>query len=483
MTRAGPHPGASRPVVVGGGVAGLVVAWELARSGRCPLLVEASDRVGGALARHTVAGLEMDAGAESFATSSPAVTELLELLGLAPDIVRPNPVGAWVRHEGGTAPLPAGALLGIPVRPMAADSRRVLGLAGAARAAADRLLPRSLGNGSASLGTLVTARMGRRVVRRLVEPVAGGVYSTDPDRLDLDTVAPTLRAALGTAGSLSGAVRAIRGGGQRPGSAVAGLTGGMFTLVDALAEAIIAAGGEIRTGSPVRALERTGSSWLLRLDGESSAAGQLVLALPGAPMMKLLRGPYLLQTIGSDAFSPSSGNPETNEVLLATLVVDQPELDLHPRGTGVLVAARATGVTAKALTHATAKWAWMAERAGPARHVLRLSYGRAGAPMPEPADLIRVAMLDAAELTGVALTAGALVGSAVVPWTSTLPRLAPGHRAAMEKLRTAAKTRTGLHLTGSFLAGTGLAAVVADARRTAAAVLQPWDADARTGLH
>ena len=55
-------------VVVGGGVAGLVAARELAHEGLRTLLLEERDTLGGAVAGHTVAGLRLDAGAESFAT-------------------------------------------------------------------------------------------------------------------------------------------------------------------------------------------------------------------------------------------------------------------------------------------------------------------------------------------------------------------------------------------------------------------------------
>ena len=91
-------------------------------------------------------------------------------------------------------------------------------------------------------------------------------------------------------------------------------------------------------------------------------------------------------------------------VLICTLVVDDHRLDAAPRGTGVLVSAHATGVRAKALTHATAKWPWLAELAGPGRHVLRLSYGRGdGTDLPAESELAAVALADAAELLGVAL--------------------------------------------------------------------------------
>ena len=177
-----------RVVVLGAGVGGLAAALELARAGLRPLVLEAGTMAGGAVSAHTVGGLELDAGAESYSVARPATAVLIDELGLTDRVRQPSPVGAWVRHSGGAAPLPALAFLGIPGHPWAADVRRVIGLAGAVRATADRARP---AHGlDKSLGSLVRARMGRRVLERLVEPVAGGVYAADPDTLDIGTVAP-----------------------------------------------------------------------------------------------------------------------------------------------------------------------------------------------------------------------------------------------------------------------------------------------------
>lgn len=447
-------------VVVGGGIAGLVVAWELARAGRRPHLLEAGAVLGGCIARHTVGGLDLDAGAESYATATPAVATLIGDLGLAAQLVTPNPLGAWVRHAGGSAPLPTAALLGIPAHPLAADVRRVLGPLGSARAGLDLLLPARFGaNGSASLGSLVRRRMGRTVVDRLVEPVAGGVYSTDPDELDVDSVQPRLRAVLARTGSLARSAGELRGGGERPGSAVGGMAGGLFTLVTALTGAIESLGGTVTIGAGVSSIRRQDEGWQLTTSAGSVIAGTVVLAVPGPVAVNLLRG--------LDLTAPAASGM-TSDVLLVTLVLDAAPLDSHPRGTGVLVSSRAAGVTAKALTHATAKWGWLAERAGPGRHVLRLSYGRGHEAPPDEDRLADTALTDAAALTGVPLPTSALVDSGVVRWSSALPRPQPGHRADMDRLRAEVAQRPGLFLTGSMVAGTGLAAVVADARSVAA---------------
>lgn len=462
-------------VVIGGGIAGLVVAWQLARAGRRPLLLEAGAVVGGVLSSHRVGGLTLDAGAESFATTRPSVGELIDDLGLRAAVVRPSPAGAWVRHSSGTAPLPAGGLLGIPARPWAADVRRVVGAAGSARACLDRVLPRSSTEPSyATLGALVRSRMGRRVLDRLVEPVAGGVYAADPDQLEIQTIVPGLPAALSATRSLSAAVSRLRAGDARPGGAVASLTGGMYTLARALGAAVTNAGGTVRTDLSVTRLARAelaGSpggireGWQIPVPGGSTiVAGQVVLALPGDAAAALLAG------AASDI--PSSVlRPPATEVLLCTLVLHDTRLDRAPRGTGVLVSRTATGVRAKALTHATAKWAWLAGSAGPGRHVLRLSYGRSpdGGDLPAGAGLPDIALQDASTLLGLKLAPESVVDTAVLRWSSALPTPVPGHAAGVEALRVALAPRR-LSVVGSAVAGTGLAAVVADARREAEAL-------------
>ena len=83
-------------VVVGAGAAGLVAAREITKVGMQVTVVEASDQVGGAIRTGEVAGLELDLGAESFATRGGHVASLIDELGFSDDVVSPNSAGAWV---------------------------------------------------------------------------------------------------------------------------------------------------------------------------------------------------------------------------------------------------------------------------------------------------------------------------------------------------------------------------------------------------
>ncbi|MBD8024839.1 protoporphyrinogen/coproporphyrinogen oxidase [Microbacterium gallinarum] len=393
--------------VVGGGVAGLVVARRLALSGADVVVYEASDRLGGTVAPQDVAGIGLDAGAESFAVRGGVVAALLAELGLADDIVEPRPGPAWLQPATGPAvPLPATALLGIPADPLADDVVRVVGADAARRASAlDGRGP--LGAVPASLGALVRERYGDAVLERLVAPVVHGVHSVHPDELPVARAHPGLPDALVSAGSLGAAVGRLRADAP-PGAAVAGIRGGVNRIVPALAADLERHGGVVRLGT--------------RVDDPASLDGTVVTAAPGL-------------------VSPAGVG---RRIDLVTLAVEQRELDAAPRGSGLLVAAGAP-VAARALTHATAKWDWLREAAGD-RHVLRLSYD------VTPSDPFETARQDAETLLGVELPV--VVDAAVVTWTRPAPAEA-----------------SDLLVVGETVAGSGLAGIIAHADRTAAELL------------
>ncbi|MGN6221918.1 MAG: protoporphyrinogen/coproporphyrinogen oxidase [Microbacterium sp.] len=402
-----PDP-SDRYSVVGGGVGGLVVARRLAAAGARVTVFEASDHLGGTVARHEVAGIGLDAAAESFAVRGGVVAALLAELGLQDDIVAPAPGPAWLQPVVGDAvPLPATALLGIPADPLADDVVRVVGREAAVRAV--ELDARPVGAVPDTLGALVRERHGAGVLDRLVAPVVHGVHSQHPDEVPVARAHPGLADAVSAAGSLGGAVARLRAAAP-PGAAVAGIRGGTHRIVPALTDDLGRRGGDVRLNSRVDDLSRLG--------------GTVIVAAPG------------IATAGAPG----------RRIDLVTLVVEQDELDAAPRGTGLLVAAGAP-VGARALTHATAKWAWLREAAA-GRHVLRLSYDQT------PADPVAAARADAEKLLGVALPR--LVDAAHVSW------MRPGAASA---------SPPGVTLVGETVAGSGLAGIVAHAERTAAELL------------
>jgi protoporphyrinogen/coproporphyrinogen III oxidase len=457
--------GTASALVLGGGISGLLSARELAASGYRVTVLEAGREWGGCVGSHVVAGLTLDSGAESFATRSDAVAALARELGLSGRIVQPRPDGAWVQLPEGARELPKTGVLGIPANPWDPEVRRSLGLLGSLRASLDRILPASVGAAAdvVSVAALVKARMGRRVLGRLVEPVVGGVHSADPALLDVDMVAPGLRAGLRKHGSLAAAVAAQRrnsAGPAKAGSAVAGLEGGMHTLVSALVSELRGRGVTLLSGARAESVARISTGWRVAAAGQTYDAGLLVVAVDGPAAVGLLE-----EAVPAIAGKKPGSGPD---VQLVTLVLDKPELDRRPRGTGILVAPQTAGIQAKALTHATGKWDWLAEAAGPGRHVLRLSYGRVEGAGSQPAGLdtddglLAASLLDASALLDVGINRQDVVDWDVVRWPGSLPFAAVGHRARVTAIREACNAAGGLAVVGGWVAGNGLAAVVSD---------------------
>ncbi len=411
----------ARFLVAGGGVAGLVTAWELARAGAGVVVLERADRLGGQVRRGELAGIPVDLGAEAFATRGGVVAALATELGLAAAVVAPAEAGAWLYPTTGRAvPVPRTSVLGIPGVPLAADVVAALGTRAALRAFADALIPGTVGSKARTLGALVRARMGAATLERLVAPVVRGVHSAHPDELELDRVVPGLRAALVREGSLARAVRGMRAAAPA-GSAVQGLRGGMHTLVATLERELAALGAEVRTGVEVSDV-RAGS---LLAAGER-LRGTVVVATPGL--------------VGE--------RPPVRAITLVLLAIEDARLDAAPRGTGLLVAEGAPGVAARALTHVTAKWP---DPARGARHVVRLSYDRVGA------DWRAVAVADASALLGVPLDLARVVDATRVDWARSGRVEHPPE---------------GVAAVGEWVAGTGLASVVAHARKVTGSLLE-----------
>lgn len=464
----------TRVVVVGGGIAGLIAAWECARIGMDVTVVEASSTVGGAIRGASVGGLLLDVGAESYATRGGHVRRLIDELGLASDVVTPAGGRAWLGGipgvPGGAAPLPAGGVLGIPANPFAPDVRRIIGWGGAWRAYLDRLRPVLTIGHTHSLGALVSTRMGARVLERLVAPVVQGVYSARPVDIDVDLAAPGLNAALTRTGSLSGAVSVLSAerATKAPGGAVEGIRGGMTRLVEALLARLDEFGVTVLTHTRAAALSRTAEGWRVEIEGAPGKVGDqegalmadaVIVATDEATSRELLRAS--VPELGAEpGIAP--------EIEVVSLVIDAPALDAAPRGSGVLTVPGS--YTAKALTHATAKWAWLAEAArslAPHRHVVRVSFGSQGEPAAT-ADLdddeaAALALTEASALLGVLLEAGQLVGAHRERYTQSQPASVIGREAQTTAARARVAAVPGLGVVGAWVSGTGLAQVVPDA--------------------
>ncbi|MFJ6937831.1 protoporphyrinogen oxidase [Streptomyces sp. NPDC101132] len=472
-----------RVVVIGGGISGLAAAHRLTGEGVQVTLLEAGDRLGGKLYAGELAGAPVDLGAESLLARRPEAVELARAVGLGDALQPPATASAALWIRGTLLPMPRGHVMGATADVALLRAAGLLSEAGLARVAQDAELPPTEVGEDIGVGEYVAARAGRELVDRLVEPLLGGVYAGDAYRVSLRAAVPTLYQAARTHRTLAESVRAVQAdaaatttliGAAATGPVFQGLAGGVGRLPLAVADALRAAGADVRTGTPVSALDRLPDGWRVTTAGGAAlTADAVVLAVPAGPAARLLR-------TAAPAAAGELDAVEYASMALVTLAFRRTELPPAVTGSGFLVP-HTEGRTIKASTFSSNKWAWSAE-AGPGLFLLRTSVGRHG----DEADLKR----DDAELVDASLAdLGAAVGLAARPvastvtrWDGGLPQYPVGHLARVARIRAAVAAVPGLAVCGAAYDGVGVPACIASAGSAVDAIMgtltQSTDQDA-----
>ncbi|MFB7826443.1 protoporphyrinogen oxidase [Streptomyces hydrogenans] len=441
-----------RVIVIGGGVSGLAAARSL--RGRAEVTVlEAGDRVGGKLRTTPLAGVPVDEGAESLMALRPEAVDLAEAVGLGGALRDPvpGPVTLWSR--GALRALPAGHVMGVPPDPSALEGTGLLSEAGLTRLRAEETLPVSPPpeGRDVSVAEYLGGRLGREAVDRLVEPLLGGVYAGDVDRLSLRSALGPVAALAGRGGSLLAALRDRPA--RPPRAVVRGVTGGTGRLPAAVARA---SGARILTGVTVTGLRRTGGVWRVTTPSGTLAADAVVLAVPAHAAARLLAGP------APEAAEALGGVRHADTAVVALAFPPAVEA-LLPAGNGFLVPS-VEGRAIKAATYLSRKWAWPDD--GP--RVVRASLGRAGGP-----DVLSLpdGELVAAALADLRAAAGPLpdpLATRVTRWPAGLPQYDTGHADRVARTRAAVAELPSLAVCGAAYEGVGVAACVASGLAAAA---------------
>ncbi|MFE1935674.1 protoporphyrinogen oxidase [Streptomyces sp. NPDC059474] len=486
--RAANTPGTGRTghvVVIGGGIAGLAAAHRLLDGGARVTVLEASGRLGGKLRAGEIEGVPVDLGAESMLARRPEGVELARAVGLGDRLQPPATATASLWTRGGLRPMPKGHVMGVPgdLAPLAESG--VISEEGLARIARDRELPPTPVGEDVALGEYLAARLGREVVDRLVEPLLGGVYAGDVYRTSMRASVPTLFEVARSGGPLTDSVRELaeRAARRQDGPVFMGIDGGIGRLPLAVADAVRAAGGEIRTGAPVRELRRTADGWTLVVDGTGGTGGTggtdgtgrtdgmggspvvtadaVVLAVPAPAAARLLAAE-------APAASTELAAVDYASMALVTMAFRRDAL------TGVAALAERSGFlvppvdgrTIKAATFSSRKWGWLRD-AGPDLFVLRTSIGRFDDEADlkrDDADLVRMSLTDLGEAVG--LTAKP-VASRVDRWDGGLPQYPVGHLDRVARIRAEIAKVPGLGVCGALYDGVGIPACVGSARKAA----------------
>ncbi|HWI09677.1 MAG TPA: FAD-dependent oxidoreductase, partial [Solirubrobacteraceae bacterium] len=227
------HGGGAGVGIVGGGLLGLSLAHRLVGAGVPVTVYEAAPRLGGLAGTTRIGGVEVDRFYHAVTLSDDRVLALAGELGLR-DSMRFRPLGAGFYHDGRIASMSTPRQL-LTFPGLRADDRaRLIGFILRCRLLSDqaRLDDEPI---ESFVRRTAGARLWERLWRPLLDSKFDGLYHDLP------------------ATYLWSRMRRVSGTRDRAGREVMGwIRGGYQELVDRLAEAIRARGGEVLTSTPVR---------------------------------------------------------------------------------------------------------------------------------------------------------------------------------------------------------------------------------------
>lgn len=301
-------------VILGAGISGLTAAyrllrWNLDRPEGMPQLdveiLEASDRAGGVIAsRLQESGTHeyvLEEGPDSIISAKPQGIELCEELGLGGRLIPTSKLNrkSKIARDGELHGLPEGFVMLAPSRLIPFAGTPLLSWHGKARAMMDLVLPRRSDDSDESVGQFVRRRFGCEIADRIAQPMVGGIYVGDIERLSARAAIANFVALEKRYGSVIAGLMSERGGNSQAASrTVSGarysmffsLDGGLSVLVDELVRRI--GSSRIRFGRRVDSIVELKSArvrrWKVKTGEEEVDADAVISALPARHIAGLI---------------------------------------------------------------------------------------------------------------------------------------------------------------------------------------------------
>ena len=255
----------SRIAVIGGGPMGLAVAYELTRLGHQPVLIEADDRLGGMAACFEFAGIQLERYYHFHCLSDTAFFQMLQELGLEDQLQwRTTQMGFYLDgrlHPWGSV----GAVLGFRRLPLLTRVRYLLHAA--------RCL--TIRDWRALDGTTATrwlrSWLGEQGYQVLWHKLFAYKFFQHSDQI--------------SAAWIWSRIRRLGQSRHRLKETLGFLSGGSQQLIDAMADAIRAGGGEIQLSTPVQSLRPLLSGGAVLSTPSGEQAFDCVISTVPLPLM------------------------------------------------------------------------------------------------------------------------------------------------------------------------------------------------------
>jgi oxygen-dependent protoporphyrinogen oxidase len=452
-------------VVIGGGISGLAAAnrfLALGRTGSSDFeitLLEASDRLGGVIQTEHRDGFLLERGPDSFISEKPDAHRLAKTIGLDQNLIETNERHrrSFIVRAGRLRPVPEGFHLLAPSRLWSFVTSDIFSWSGKLRMVMDLVMPRRNANGAAdeTLASFVRRRLGREALERMAQPMVGGIYTADPERLSLRATMPRfLEIEQEHRSLILGMMRRARAQTESQAEGTSGaryslflsFDRGMQLLIDRLSERLPSGMAKLNIAVESIRYESVLKKWMIETASrESISADGVCIALPAYATARLVRSTNSTLAEELEAIPYAS----TATVNLAYRRADIP----HPLdGFGFVV----PFIEKRSIIACTFSSVKFPGRAPDDHALLRAFVG--GAMQPEmfeldDTEMIRRVQSDLKDLLGINVPP---LFTMLTRWSRSMPQYEIGHLERVRRIDEHLLRLPGLKLAGNAYSGAGI---------------------------
>jgi protoporphyrinogen/coproporphyrinogen III oxidase len=268
-------------IVIGAGLSGLACAYALKQAGLSVQVLEAAPQAGGWIQSFAVEDHHylLEGGPNSFPSSSKAVVDLAEQLGVPLVAASPTANHRFVAMGA--------ELLEVPYSIGSALTTKLLPLSAKLRLLQEPFIaPLPADAPEETVAQFVERRLGAMAHTRMVQPFLTGVYAGNSHELSAKLVEYEQKHGSIIKGLLAEKRKAKQSNQKKRPYALLNCAGGMKTLIQKLEQALT---GKIFLNTAVTALRQTPSGWQLALaNGQQVATHGVVIATPAFVASQLM---------------------------------------------------------------------------------------------------------------------------------------------------------------------------------------------------
>lgn len=274
-----------RVAIIGAGLTGLSLAYELEKKGFQVTVIESAATAGGVIQSKRIGDYLCEYGPHSLEVKSEAIQAFLDELGLEAEACE-------APHQSNRFILKNGKLMPLPFSPIAFIKTSLFSAKAKLRLLLEPFISKNKSTADESIADFIKRRLGQEFVDYAIDPFIKGVYAGDPAQLSIRSAFPKLYELEQAYGSLIfGGMKSRKAAKAqlKPGAVlfkkrILSFKNGMHSIITALEGKL---SKPVLLNTQVSAIEKKNDQWQLSYNNKTEAFDRLVVTSPAYRLHEL----------------------------------------------------------------------------------------------------------------------------------------------------------------------------------------------------